>query len=172
METTINLAVFRFAVSLLQKAFADVREDEMRLTPLPTMNPPIWILGHLVNVVSLAPVLLGGERTCPIEYGSWFGPGSKPEALPSELPTKRELLTVLSQTTEQAIVWVGRTKPDDWKKPNPTPFFQTELPTLGDIVENLLGPHTMLHVGQMTVWRQARALPRIITLPKQMNSSE
>jgi uncharacterized damage-inducible protein DinB len=165
MANSINLTAFRFVVSLLQKSFADVKEEDMRLRPTPAMNPPVWILGHIVATFGFVPKMLGGELACPPEYLKWFGPGSKLEDLPAQLPSKKELLGKLSEAAERVLVAVPRVGDEDWAKPNPIPFFPTELPTLRDITENLLCNHTMLHVGQMTVWRRTQGLPAIIVVP-------
>lgn len=165
MANSVNLKTFRYAVSLLQKGFADVPEGEMRLQPLPSMNPPVWILGHLVATLGYIPKALGESLACPPVYLKWFGPGSKLEDLPADLPSKKELLAKLGEISERILTVLPEFTDGDLAKPNPTPFFRAELPTLRDIVENLLVGHTMLHVGQMTVWRRAKGLPRIIAIP-------
>jgi uncharacterized damage-inducible protein DinB len=165
MPNEFNLSVFRFAASLVQKTFADVPESEMRLRPIEAMNPPVWILGHLVTTFGFIPKLLGGELACPPEYPGWFGPGSKLEDLPTTLPTKAVMLNQLSDITERILVAVPKVPAEQWTRRNPTPFFQTELPTLRDITENLLVGHTMLHLGQMNVWRRSQGLPRVIIVP-------
>jgi hypothetical protein len=165
MASAINLTLYRFVNSLVHKAFADVAESEMRLQPLPAMNPPVWILGHVVCVQDYIPKFLGHELACPKEWHTWFAPGSKLEALPSQLPTKVELMRKLSEVSERILTLVPQTAATDWAKPNPTSFFSTELPTLLDISENILNCHTMLHVGQMTVWRRSQNKPGVIVVP-------
>lgn len=165
MQKTKSLTLFRFSMSLLQKIFADVPEEDMHFQPMASMNPPVWILGHLVTVLSYVPQTLGDKLTCPVEYLKFFSPGSVYSGK-NVLPTKAEMLAVLELTVSKINELVPKVPEEDWSKPNPLPFFKTELPTLSDIIDNILIAHTMLHLGQMTIWRREKKLPAIIQIPK------
>jgi uncharacterized damage-inducible protein DinB len=161
---TLDLTTFRFAVSLTHKAFADVPEADLRKQLIAEMNPPVWILGHLVAVFGMISKLLTGSANVPEQYVGWFGPGSKIPDLPAELPTGKQLLGELGLVSEQLLVVLPKLTEEQLAAPNKTPYFVTELPTVRALLENLLVGHTMLHVGQMTAWRKVAGLPKIITI--------
>jgi len=94
-----------------------------------------------------------------------FGPGSKLENLPAELPTKDVLLAHFGRTSEHLLTLLSTLTEEQLNGPNPSPYFKAELPTLRSILENLLVGHTMLHVGQMTAWRKVQGLSKVISLP-------
>jgi hypothetical protein len=161
---TIDLTPFRFAVSLVHKAFADIPEADLRKQLIAEMNPPVWILGHLVTTFGMISKLLSGELTCPMEYVSWFGPGSKIAELPAELPTGKVLLQQLGVGAERLLVIVPNIPDEKLNSIHSASFFREELPTVRALLENLLCGHTMLHVGQMTAWRKVAGLPKIIMI--------
>jgi hypothetical protein len=164
MPCPINANLFRLAVTITNKAFADIPEEQMRVQPAPSMNPPVWILGHLCVSLDGALRLIGQKPVCPPDYRKYFGPGSKLEALPPELPTKQEMLANLGQITECLLAELPKVPEAYWTKPNPSKFMTAELPTVLDIVSHLLFTHQMMHVGQLTVWRRLAGLPSLIQI--------
>jgi uncharacterized damage-inducible protein DinB len=165
MSNAINLTLFRSVVGLVRKSFADIPEEQMKAQPAPGMNPPAWILGHIVTTLAVVPKVIANVSIVPKEYLIWFGPTSKLESLPAELPTKEKLLNLLSAVQESILVEIPKLTDEDLAKPNALKFMTQELPTQRDILENLLLTHTMLHYGQLTVWRRLTQLPPIIVFP-------
>lgn len=165
MANAINLTLFRATVGLLRKAFADIPDDQMKSQPVPGINPPVWILGHIVTTLAVVPKVVANISLVPKEYLVWFGPNSKLESLPAELPTKDKLLNLLSAVQESILVEIPKLTDEDLAKPNALKFMTDTLPTMRDILENLLMTHTMLHYGQLTVWRRLSQLPPIIVFP-------
>lgn len=165
MPNAINLTLFRAVVGLVRKAVADIPQDQMAAQPAPGINPPVWILGHIVTTLAVVPKVLANVSIVPKEYLVWFGPNSKLESLPAELPSKDKLLNFLSAVQESILVEIPKLTDEDLAKPNALKFMTQELPTQRDILENLLMTHTMLHYGQLTVWRRLASLPPIIVFP-------
>jgi uncharacterized damage-inducible protein DinB len=48
--------------------------------------------------------------------------------------------------------------------PQPGPFLQKELPTLGDILGHLMTTHPSLHLGQLSTWRRVIGLPPVLSI--------
>lgn len=165
MANSINLTLFRATVGLLRRAVADIPEDQMKAQPVPGINPPVWILGHIVTTLAAVPKVIANVSIVPKEYLVWFGPTSKLESLPAELPTKENLLNLLSAVQESILVEIPKLTDEDLAKPNSMKFMTDTLPTMRDILENLLLTHSMLHYGQLTVWRRLSQLPPIIVFP-------
>ncbi len=165
MANALNLTTFRFVLGHIQKACADIPEEQMREQPH-GVNPPVWILGHLIVTMNRVPAFLGLPTVGPAEYGVWFGPNSKLDAMPADLPTKSQLLAHLSELSERILVELPKLNDDDLTKPNTTGFRPEQLPTMRDVFEVLMLTHPMLHVGQLSVWRRLQGLPPFIVFPK------
>ncbi len=166
MSQPINLTLFRSVVGLVRTAIADIPDDKMTAQPVPGINPPVWILGHIVTTLSVIPKVLSNISIVPKEFLVWFGPTSKLEDLPKTLPTKEQLLGYLSAASESILVELPKQSAEDLAKPNALKFMTKELPTMRDILENLLLTHTMLHYGQLTVWRRLMQLPPVIVFKR------
>ncbi|MBX3398119.1 MAG: DinB family protein [Gemmataceae bacterium] len=166
MANAINLTLFRSVVGLVRKAFADIPEEQMRAQPAPGINPPVWILGHIVTTISVVPKVIANVSIVPKEYLVWFGPTSKLESLPTTPPTKETLLNQLSAVYESVLTEIPKLTDEDLAKPNALKFMTQELPTQRDILENLLMTHTMIHYGQLTVWRRLMGMGPIIVFSK------
>jgi hypothetical protein len=165
MANSFNLTTFRFVLGQIQKASADIPDEQMREQPH-GVNPPVWILGHLVATMNTVPKFLGHPTVGPAEYRTWFGPNSKLEDLPAALPSKSQLLGHLSELSELILVELPKLTDDDLGKPNTTGFRPEQLPTMRDVFEVLLLTHPMLHVGQLSVWRRLQKLPPFILIPR------
>ncbi|QVL33002.1 DinB family protein [Telmatocola sphagniphila] len=162
MSSPINTTLFRYMMGLTQKVFAEIPEEQTRTQPTPAINPPIWVIGHLCMAWDGALALLGGTKLCPQEYTQWFGPGSNLADMPKELPSKKEMLAQLSQISEMILTALNEVSPQRLEKPNPSRFFNKELPTVRDFVENLLFSHHALHLGQLSIWCKLMNLPKVI----------
>ncbi len=165
MPNAVNLTLFRAVVGLVRKAVADIPEERMKEQPVPGINPPVWILGHIVTTLAVVPKVIANVSLVPKEFLVWFGPNSTLEKLPAAPPTKETLLSRLSAVYESVLVEIPKLTDDDLAKPNAMKFMTQELPTQRDILENLLSTHTMLHYGQLTVWRRLSQLPPVIVFP-------
>jgi hypothetical protein len=164
MTAPISLALFRVNIALTHKAFADFSEEQMRAQPAPEMNPPIWILGHMCVGLDGALRLQGQRPLCSPDYRQYFGPGSKIEELPPQLPTKKEMLAKLGEISELLLATAAKLPTDYWNGPNPSKFLTAELPTIRDMVSHLMFTHHAMHLGQLTVCRRLLGLPSMIQM--------
>ncbi len=164
MSNSINTTLFRFVLGMTHKALADIPEEKMRNQPAAGMNPPAWILGHLCFALNGAYRLLGQPSMLPDEYSTWFGPGSKLEALPSQLPTKKEMLSHMSQIGEMILAALTKVTDADLAKPHGMRLLKEELKTKGDLLQHLLFTHQSIHIGQLTVWRRLSGFPSLIQI--------
>src|SRR3954454_20235891 len=77
---------------------ADIDDSDFTAQPLPGMNHPAWILGHLAIAADGAIGLLGGEKLTSTEWATKFGRDSKPGANRSEYPSKEEIVRVFRES--------------------------------------------------------------------------
>src|SRR5262249_9370889 len=91
------IKVNSFLMGYCRRLLADIPEERMAEQPLPGVNHPAWILGHLAVTADFAAGLLGADKTLPQEWGPLFVPGSKPSAIRGSYPSKDKLLAALEQ---------------------------------------------------------------------------
>jgi hypothetical protein len=164
MSIAINPTLLRFVSGLTQAAMADIPEEAMNAQPAPGINPPLWILGHLAVVADSAIRLAGGHAICPAEWGATFGRNSTIDGIPPGIASRAQFQSIMARQIEILIDLIEKLTPEQLAKPHPAPIFRTELPTVGDLLGNLLFSHHMMHIGQLTVWRRLMGLPRIINI--------
>lgn len=126
-------------------------------------NSPGWILGHIVVGHRFGCALLGGPQLDPGEL-AMFGPGSSPELDPSGCPSKAALLDA-EETSAAAFVAAVKLAPlSALNAPQQSPFLQQEFPRVRDMLSHLLASHLSMHVGQLSAWRRAHAMPSILKI--------
>ena len=162
--TTVKYAARMFANMLgyAQRLTADLTDDDLQKRPFEGMNPPAWILGHLVLVADGAVMLLGGEGTCPPEWRPWFGKDSIPLAAGAPQSTKAELMAMLAarhaEVDRLLAKGVTQARLDE---PNPREHLRATLPTVGDFLTHMLTTHPATHLGQLSAWRRAIGKPAV-----------
>lgn len=154
-----DIRINRFLVGYCGMLAADIPEERLAEQPLPGVNHPAWILGHLAVTGEAAVSLLGGEKALPAAWGELFGPGSKHTALRSAYPSKAELLRAVEDIYAKARELASTADADRLARPNPSERFSQHLPTVGDAVAFLLTGHLGVHLGQFSSWRRMIGLP-------------
>ena len=125
------------------------------------MNHPAWVLGHLSLYTDDVLKLIGREDlVAPIAGAAeLFGHGSecRDDINGDIYPDKETLLARFVQRTNTMAAAVAETDDETLARPN-TLFLNKELPTVGGIVNFLMGLHVMMHAGQVSSWRRAMGL--------------
>jgi hypothetical protein len=119
------------------------------------MNHPAWLMMHLSTAADYASNLLGGQGVCP---GDWNEKADTKKPLTqnrSDYPSKQELIQTFEAAFRHAADLYEKTSIQDLGKPQTLGFFETALPTVGDMATFLLVAHTNLHLGQLSAWRRA-----------------
>jgi uncharacterized damage-inducible protein DinB len=82
----------------------ELTDAEMMFQPKPTVNHPLWLLGHIVTSEDgLILRWCAGKSRMPKEYQQLFALGSKPQSDPSLYPKKDAVLRVLADVHAQAL---------------------------------------------------------------------
>ena len=68
--------LMKFMQGYLEMMLRDIDESEMDEQPMPGVNTPRWILGHLAIANDSALQRLGSDRVCDDSWHSAFGRGS------------------------------------------------------------------------------------------------
>lgn len=149
--------LYGFNLNLLGKMMEDVSDDELAAQPIPKMNPPRWILGHLAIANDLVLQMLKTDGVCPAGWREAFAPGSIPNADGLPTPSKAELLGVLRKQFEQFQVACSNATADVLAKPHTARLevLQKVFPTRGELIAQMVSGHIALHLGQLSAWRRA-----------------
>jgi hypothetical protein len=157
LESAIK--VNSFLTGYCRRLMADIPDERMTEQPLPGVNHPAWILGHLAVTADFAAASLGAEKTLPREWGPLFGPGSKLSATRSTYPSKDELLGTLEQRFEVAREKAAVATLEQLSKPSTNARTKDALPTIQDGITFLLTGHFGGHLGQLSAWRRMIGMP-------------
>jgi uncharacterized damage-inducible protein DinB len=133
---------------------ADVPDEEFAEEPVPGLNHPAWIIGHLTTTADFGLHVLGQKPVAPEGWGPTFAPGSVPDPNRGTYPTKAELLNAYE--AGHAAFAAAAAQFDDARAaaPNPVAGLKARFPTLGDLVAHLLTTHEATHLGQLSAWRR------------------
>lgn len=158
-EIKINLFLLGYCRMLL----ADIADERLAEQPLPGVNHPAWILGHLAFSADLAAVRLGGEKRLPAAWAAKYGPGSTKSSNRGDYPSKEELLKSVEQEFERARQLAKEATNEQLAAPtvSTNPLIRAGLPTTRDGVAFLLTGHLGGHLGQLSTWRRMIGLPHL-----------
>ena len=154
-----EIKVNQFLLLYCRMLVADIPDERMAEQPLPGVNHPAWILGHLAFSADRARSLLGAAKELPAEWTPLFGPGSQPSSSRSDYPSKDELLRAVEQGFERLRRQVAATTAEQLAQPTTNPHTKDALPTVKEGVAFLLTGHLGVHLGQLSTWRRMIALP-------------
>ncbi len=154
-EQNVNQMLLRYCHMLIK----DVADDRMTEQPLPDVNHPAWILGHLAFSTDRGRSLLGAEKRLPTEWTTLFGPGSKTVVTRSTYPTKGELVLAVDEGFQHLRFAITATADELFAQPSTNPFSKDILPTIKDAIAFLLTGHLGVHLGQLSMWRRMIGLP-------------
>ena len=149
----------RFLLGFARMLVAGVADERLVEQPLPGVNHPAWILGHLAYSADAAVGALGGTKTLARDWIVRFGPGSKLSALRTDYPAGEKLLRVVEERFDQARQLAAVVPPEQVARPNPNARLKEGLPTVRDAVAFLLTGHLGVHLGQLSAWRRMIGLP-------------
>jgi hypothetical protein len=157
-ELMLNGFVLHYA-RLLAEGLDDATWADV---PVPGMNPPLWVYGHLTMVADLAATILGRPSSLPAGWAQAFGPGSDPTKPPSPRPTRAELLAAFEAAHEKLRDAVKGATAAQLDAPSPFPPLLKFLPTAGDLLAHILTTHATCHLGQLSAWRRLKGLSAVL----------
>lgn len=153
----------QFNTNLLTRMLIDVPPDQWRkqLPGLP--NNAAWQLGHLTYSRSNAAMLLGKPGPfSPVDLKPRFGTGSSPEAHSVGGADKEQMLENFKAAQQHIAEILPTVTADMLDVPNPNEGMRKMFPTVRDAIRVILMSHDALHIGQLSVWRRAIGLDRVL----------
>jgi hypothetical protein len=152
---TIN----QFLMGYCRMLIGDIPDERMAEQPLPGVNHPAWILGHLAWSTDRGRWVLGLEPELPAEWTTTFGFGSKPSASRGDYPGRDALVEAVERGFERLREQAASAAPERLGQPSPFERTREQLPTVKDVLTLLLTGHLGVHLGQLTTWRRMIGLP-------------
>jgi hypothetical protein len=154
-----ELRVNQFLIGYLRKLVEGISDERMVEQPLPEVNHPAWILGHLAWSTDRARWVLELPPEFPAEWTTIFGFGTKPSASRGDYPSRDELVAAVERGFERLREQVTSATPEQLSRPSPHPQTKDQLPAVEDVLAVLLTGHLGVHLGQLSMWRRMIGLP-------------
>ncbi len=151
--------IYAFMRSAFDLLLTGVDESKFADQPMPGMNPPAWILGHLAIVADRGCEVLGAPRQLSEAWHTQFGPGSTPSSKLSDYPSKAELLAALDAGHARLSSLALAADPALLAEPHGRERIAALLPTKGDLVAMMMTAHEGTHLGQLSTWRRCIGIP-------------
>jgi hypothetical protein len=150
------------AAGLLEKGILDVPANQLCDQSKGLANHPIWQIGHVTIAQTFLARQLGAECELPEAWIPLFSRGSTPVSDASKYPSRETLLERFRAT--QPVI-AGALKSCDAAKlagPHSIEPLKNVFPSLGHLAVGVMVMHNALHLGQLSAWRHAMGLPRLI----------
>jgi hypothetical protein len=153
--------VNEFLIKYCQTLASDIADERMAEQPVPGVNHPAWIIGHLAYSADLMIGRLGGEKVLPAEWTELFKQGSSPSANRGDYPSKDDLLKGLENSFACARAAICGASDEALATPSTNPKMREALPTLREGSAFILTGHFGVHLGQLSTWRRLVGMPAL-----------
>ena len=153
------VAANRFELGYAAILLADIAEERLCEQPLPGVNHPAWIIGHLANTADSVAAWFGEKPAISDETKKSLGLGSTPSAIRADYPSKEELLKLLNETHGRLYRLIEAAGESQLDAPTPFPRLASNLPTIREALTFILVGHVGVHLGQLSAWRRMLGLP-------------
>ena len=150
---------FAYALDYLREQLEGFTPAQMVAQPNGIANHPAWVVGHLAFTCQMLGEVIGVPPWLPAGWEKRFGPGSVPVADVAAYETKEQALAILTDAQSRITRGVKALDDAQLDQPFPDPSYLYVFPTVRHALTQVLVGHTSMHVGQLTVWRRAMALP-------------
>ncbi|GAB4550385.1 MAG: DinB family protein [Phycisphaerales bacterium] len=157
-------AGFTRTFGLAQQLVMGIPADRFARCPegCPTMNHPAFIVGHLSIYPDRVCTIIGREDLAsPREgYEGLFSPQARNQDDPSGTiyPSMDEIVGYFTERHESLMNVLPGVTDETMQGEMPIERFREVFPTVGAGVSFLVGPHLMMHLGQLSAWRRAEGL--------------
>ena len=155
--------VNQFNVNLIKSMTTDIPVDLWRAQPPGLVNHAAWQVGHVTNARANLAVLLG--RPAPVahsELKTRFGTGSIPEPHSLGGADKEAILESFWAAQEHIAELLAGATETLMNTPTPVEQYRFRFPSIRDMTRLVLTVHDSFHIGQLSAWRSALGLPRVI----------
>ena len=151
--------VLRFMQGYGDLLLADIEPADMCRQPVPGINHPAWIIGHLAMAADDHSISAGGTRQLE-GWGKLFGFGTELSGDVADYPAKDKLVEAWHAANERLIAAAQSATAEQLGAPTGGPLAEA-YPTVADFLKFSMTGHTSLHLGQLSAWRRADGRARL-----------
>lgn len=149
-----------FSLNYARSLLKDVKPEDFARLPMPNFNHPAFVYGHLAVSANFMLELLGREDA-KIELP--FDPEPyTPSATCVEDDGRYADMTLImdafTRAHDSVLAVLPQIDEELFARPNPVEGFSNMMPRIGDAVTFMCCSHTMMHLGQISMWRRAMGL--------------
>lgn len=151
---------YRWSADVYEKLVSDVADADFVAQPVEGINHPAWIFGHVTTYHDVIAAMLRGESF----DNPWDAPcGKNSSPLPdrSAYPGKDQILKLNRDGVEQTCAVMASAPAEAWSAALGHPTWGKQFESVAPAAIFLATSHYALHLGQLSGWRRAMALPRI-----------
>ena len=149
-----------FTMNYARSLLKEVKEETFAHLPMPNFNHPAFVYGHLAVSGNFMLELLGRDDA-KVELPFDTEPYT-PTAICVEQDGRYSEMDVLVDSFfrvhDSALKTLPSVDPEIFAKANPVEGFNNMMPRVGDAVTFMCCSHTMMHLGQISMWRRAMGL--------------
>lgn len=148
---------------MLPPMVADIPADKMAAQPIPGMNHPAWLLGHLLTLEqSVVTKVIGKTVTHPLgaDWRDIYGIGSTPKPDLKLYKPKEFCMEALRESAGTIAEYFRALPESDLQKPLPDADLAKFFPNIARLLI-ILPTHRAYHAGQLATWRKAAGLPHV-----------
>ncbi|MEM6392694.1 MAG: DinB family protein [Planctomycetota bacterium] len=156
------LFAYRWNADTLIRLADDIDDARFADQPVPAINHPAWLIGHVSAYNDVVTALLTGQ---PFD-NPWTLPCGKDRpavADRSAYPAKANLLQRFTTGVDAVAHAIASAEPANWNAPIEHATWGKQFARVASAVAFLTSAHLAYHTGQLSSWRRAAGMPRGIT---------
>lgn len=143
-----------------EKVLSGIKPEQFARKPKGVdANHPAWVVGHLAIYPERVLEML--DRKDLVKPFPWneklFDAASKCEDDPNGTiyPPMEEMTSRLYESMDRLLGALAEADDKALGRQNPSEKMRDMIPTVGGMASFLVGPHPMMHFGQVSTWRRA-----------------
>jgi uncharacterized damage-inducible protein DinB len=152
METSFSniKGMFKFNTDIINKAIAEVKDEDWFRTPGDDSNHLLWMLGHVVVHRGMVLKLLGNDWNT--EWSPLFARGAERRVDASEYPSVDEMRDAWNQISEQLKATLNESSAEKLGSSAPEGMPSFDKTVSGSVA--FFAFHDCYHTGQMSFLRK------------------
>lgn len=149
-----ELANNAFLMNYFQGLIADIPDERFAEQPVPQVNHPAWILGHLAWAADGVAGFLDAPKQFSDEFVAKYKGGSVPTSNRNDYPSKAEIIEAFVSANDRARQLLQSATPEQCSKPTGHARLRETMPTTDMALTFLMVTHPGVHLGQLSMWRR------------------
>ena len=135
----------------------DIPAADFALPAGPVRHHPAWVVGHIAITYDSALEAIGEAPRYQRQWFALCGFGTDPAA-GGEWPSRDELMAALDDQHDRFAEAVGKMDPALLSAAVPDERLRAYFPSIAALLMGCCGSHEGIHLGQVSIWREARGM--------------